>query len=646
MYACGGASSNQDGMIALPGSGTGPTYIYIQGNKLSYPCSTSSSPNVCRHIHLYGDHILAENNDLSHSADAFTIHSSHTVVRNNFIHDFLQGDCLTSSQGGNGSNCHFDWAQTEPAFPVQFIVVEGNYGGNNQGGYDNIQNSTGNGHGFLMQGNVCPSLATPVNGTDPCSHYIVRYNTAVRFAGGMIIDDNAASSAGMPGFSYVKNYNNFYIDVNYSNPTFGGTEGYSHFSTHGGSVNNFYLYTTAMTSFNPYSYDSANSSPFDYGNSVAFCTTDFINLASPCTLYNHQYSTGHLDWTADPGNVYAHPHFVNYTGSVNYADSNFGLTTASTALLNKAIQLTTVAAGDSGSGTSLFVNDAAYFTDGFGLEGVQPDGICVGPNPAAVTCVKILGSIDYATNMLPLASSIPRLLNDKVYLQSKSDGVPVISAGLAANIGAALPPTSTITGAFAFGNQSTSAPSAPLTITITNTGGSPLTCSSAVLTTHTVFVVTTNGCTGTVNPGGTFTVSVTFTPLLAQFYSDTLTITSTDPNSPQTVSVSGTGVGTPAPTGTLTPSALAVRKGSTFTLAWTSSGATSGTIDNGVGAVTPIASGTTAAVTVTWCGARTLTLNLSGAGGTTPVTTSVYGSCAGVSIGSGQTLGAGASVPR
>lgn len=110
--------------------------------------------------------------------------------------------------------------------------------------------------------------------------------------------------------------------------------------------------------------------------------------------------------------------------------------------------------------------------------------------------------------------------------------------------------------------------------------------------------------------------------------------------------------GTPptAPTGTLTPSVPAVRQGSTFALAWTSTGATSGSIDNSVGAVcndaTTCNAGGTTAVTANWCGARTYTLTLSGAGGTTPVTASVYGSCSGVSLGSGQTVGAGTAIPR
>jgi hypothetical protein len=116
----------------------------------------------------------------------------------------------------------------------------------------------------------------------------------------------------------------------------------------------------------------------------------------------------------------------------NYSSGNFNLAAGSPAL-NAGTHLTTVAAGDSGSGTSLVVTDAAFFQDGLGLNaaGVQADCIAVGTasNHVCVTAV------NYSTNTLTLASSISRSSGQGVYLYSKSDGTQVLT-GSAPNIGA------------------------------------------------------------------------------------------------------------------------------------------------------------------------------------------------------------------
>src|SRR6202040_4051678 len=97
--------------------------------------------------------------------------------------------------------------------------------------------------------------------------------------------------------------------------------------------------------------------------------------------------------------------------------------------------LTTVAAGDSGSGTSLVVKDASYFQDSYGLSNaystVYPDCIAVGTASNHV-CVT---SVNYSTNTLTLASSISRSAGQGVYLFSKSDGAQVLT-GSAPDLGA------------------------------------------------------------------------------------------------------------------------------------------------------------------------------------------------------------------
>jgi hypothetical protein len=116
----------------------------------------------------------------------------------------------------------------------------------------------------------------------------------------------------------------------------------------------------------------------------------------------------------------------------NYSGGNFNLSASSQAL-NAGTHLTTVAAGDSGSGTSLVVTDAGFFQDGLGLNaaGVQADCISV----TTVSNHVCVTAVNYSTNTLSMASGFSRSAGDPIWLYSKSDGVQVL-VGSAPNIGA------------------------------------------------------------------------------------------------------------------------------------------------------------------------------------------------------------------
>jgi hypothetical protein len=100
--------------------------------------------------------------------------------------------------------------------------------------------------------------------------------------------------------------------------------------------------------------------------------------------------------------------------------------------------LTTVANADTGSGTSLIVEDARWFQSGTGSpwsfeseQGVLPDEIAVGTVGNTVAIV----SLDYSTNTLTIASGISRQDGDNVWLYKKSDGGRVLY-GTAPDMGA------------------------------------------------------------------------------------------------------------------------------------------------------------------------------------------------------------------
>jgi uncharacterized repeat protein (TIGR01451 family) len=107
---------------------------------------------------------------------------------------------------------------------------------------------------------------------------------------------------------------------------------------------------------------------------------------------------------------------------------------------------------------------------------------------------------------------------------------------------ASVPVASVSPSPFDFGNQPVGQPSAVQVFTVKNTGNAGLSMSGASVSGDFAIPSGSDMCTGTtVAPGGTCTISVTFTPTQTGSRSGTLTITDNAADSPQQVSLSGTG---------------------------------------------------------------------------------------------------------
>jgi hypothetical protein len=360
-YACGHHAA-----FSGVNSGDSATYLYIQGNTISYACSTSASPNVCKGLHLIGDHHLIENNDISHVSDGMDLTGSHNVYRKNTFHDANTGEC-----GSNSSNCHIDFIESEPSSTTQFNLYEGNTELNNLGS---------NGHGYLVQGDAC---------SGQCFNLIIRFNVGAHVGSGGILDDNAYNSSVNPGFYNVKSYNNSWID--YANwpakqPS-GITSGFSHNSTGGAVINDLFYYPESLSAFNPYATDASTVATFVESHNLAWCT------GSTCNLHGKNYGSG--SFTDNATNIKADPLFVNY------ASNDFALLPDSPALA-AGTYLTTVANSDSGSGTSLVVNDAGFFQDGYSIQSVNADCIAV-TTVANHVCIT---AVNYQTKTLTRCGSI------------------------------------------------------------------------------------------------------------------------------------------------------------------------------------------------------------------------------------------------
>ena len=92
------------------------------------------------------------------------------------------------------------------------------------------------------------------------------------------------------------------------------------------------------------------------------------------------------------------------------------------------------------------------------------------------------------------------------------------------------------------GNTTQGTSSAPIVLTLTNSGNAALHITGTALGGSNVpdFVLSNSTCSGTINPGANCTVSITFAPLATGIRSATWTVTDDAANSPQAVSISGT----------------------------------------------------------------------------------------------------------
>src|SRR5271168_1163256 len=161
MYACGSIG---------PGYSTLTSYLYIQGNTISYTNSTIGTvPTTCggsgspvgNSLNLYGNHYLVENNDFSHYTLSLNWNPEYSITRNNTFHD--------TSEVNNAGNCHSDTWFSDPGgtnlVNNEYNVYEGNYQYNAIGP---------NAKGPLFQAPACSG----------CAVAIVRFNVTNRIGSG------------------------------------------------------------------------------------------------------------------------------------------------------------------------------------------------------------------------------------------------------------------------------------------------------------------------------------------------------------------------------------------------------------------------------------------------------------------------------
>jgi hypothetical protein len=358
-------------------------------NVISNNTVTYSSPTPGVIIQLYGNRNRIENNTISGEGDdCMDLGGANVVVRGNYCYN-VNG---TQSSGSN----HIDFVQNigGAAPTLTQSLIEHNV-------EQNCTNDAGN----------CHFVITRTNGGNGSvgnsDNLIIRYNYAQNMDGmgfdiGGVGDDVTNAHI----------YNNTVATEGLDAANGAGATLYSDSCSPcaaGVVLNNiFYDVTAASTAWSPVAGNNSGDVAMENGN-LTYDVGYAGNFGSP-------YSTEATYAALHSKN----PNFANYPTD--------GTLQAGSPAIGAAVALTTVASSDSGSGTSLIVNDARFFQPGWG--DTNADWIRVGSS----TTVQI-SAINYTTNTITLVSGISRSSGNPVYLYKDSAG-NVVLPGANPDIGA------------------------------------------------------------------------------------------------------------------------------------------------------------------------------------------------------------------
>ncbi len=372
--------------VTTPSAGAAYT---SSDNVLSNNTTTGPNTNSIR-VTIYGDRNRVENNDFGGSGDdCINVGGNNVVIRGNYCHD------IDGSQSG-GSN-HIDFVQNiGGACPtLTQSLIENNI-------EKNCTNDGGNCHMVILRTN---------GGNGSCGYsdnVIIRYNYAYNMngmgfdIGGVgdqvtnphIYNNTLAISTGAPG-SGPGGAAIFYSDSN--NPS----------GVLGVMLNNV-IYQTTTAGYSPIAGEKSTDTKFENGN---------LTYTSGASSFGSPYSTEATYSSLQSKN----PLFANYPTD--------GTLQSGSPAKGAAVALTTVASSDTGSGTSLILNDARFFQPGWA--GTQGDTIRIGAGTTAQ-----ITQVNYSTNTVTLASSITRTSGQPVYLFKDSNGRALINEGSNLDIGA------------------------------------------------------------------------------------------------------------------------------------------------------------------------------------------------------------------
>jgi hypothetical protein len=367
-----------DVCLAGPGgtSSGASNYIYILNNVITECGGTGD--NIAGGMQVEGNHWLIDGNTFSHLEDGIYLYGAYMVVRRNTFGPLSATEYGSQHPDGVESTCEGD-------FPLQHMLYERNttinWGGDNA-------------HGLLLRD------------THSCGQdeNVLRFSQFINV--GTYLASNETNSTRELWYNNSSSHDGYALSpMDYSNLTFTQAD------TGANVINNSFANDWRSGSSDYCIYADATS------------TSGFVENHNACFL------TG---WTGSWQAVFGGYQYSStdiFNKDPLYVDPNADLHISSGSPLIGAGGPLTTAVGSGTSSTSLTVANAGFFSDGYGLTGVQPDWIRIGPS----TTVQI-SSVNYSTNVLTLATSASWSSGDSIYLYKDSTGTIVLN-GANPNIG-------------------------------------------------------------------------------------------------------------------------------------------------------------------------------------------------------------------
>ncbi len=373
------------GADCLSGPGTisqgTATYFYVLNNVLD-TCGGAGNVGSAGGIGMEGNHWLVDGNTFQHVADGMYAYGSYLVIRNNHFGPINQAEEGSNHPDGIESTC----GGPGQDYPLVHMLYEGN---------TTEQWRDTDGHGLLLR---------DIHGCGQTMN-ILRFNQMIELGSNFISNDGSGTTAGTKTFIYNNSVSNTQRD---SSPEFSDLT-----FTQGG--------TGAVVINNIFQDDWTETPPYCiYVDDTS--TSGFVENHNLCF-----YSGFSGTWQTGSQGGYSSTDVFNQDPKFAGATTDLHLQSGSPAI-GAGGPLTT-AAGLGANSTSLTVGNAALFSDGYGLTGVQGDWIRIG----ASTTVQI-ASINYSSNVLTLASPVSWSSGDAIYLYKNSTGAVVLN-GANPNIG-------------------------------------------------------------------------------------------------------------------------------------------------------------------------------------------------------------------
>ena len=355
------------------------TYVYVLNNVFAV-CG-SIGADLAGGMQIEGNHWLIDGNTISHVEDGIYLYGAYMVVRNNTFGPLLASDYTTQHPDAVESTCTHN-----RDYPLQHLLYEGN---------TVINWGAANAHALLLR--------------DPQScgqnSNVIRFSQFLNLGSNWIANDSNSTGELIYNNS-VQNTQAAAKDKDYSDLVF------THGDTGANVINNVIADTGRSYASNYCIYvDSTSSAGFVEHHNLCFSSTWGGAWQAP--FDGHDYSKSDI--------LGKDPRFVNPKADLHLQERS--------PAIGKGGPLT-AATGAGTSSTTLAVANAGFFSDGYGLAGVQADWIRVGADATVQ-----ISAVNYSTNTLTLATPVSWPSGAPIYLYKNSKGSVVLN-GANPDIGA------------------------------------------------------------------------------------------------------------------------------------------------------------------------------------------------------------------